>query len=105
MLTHRGLYENGGKGARTPDLLDAIETLSQLSYAPDSCIINVSESAPPVKDYALIRQKWAWPYFLATYSIPMTIGTAALKRGGTPRLPSSFVLLHAEDSDRLMQSV
>ncbi len=38
MGKHRGLYEIGGKGARTPDLLDAIETLSQLSYAPDSRI-------------------------------------------------------------------
>ncbi len=45
----------GGKGARTPDLLDAIETLSQLSYAPDSCYINVSESALPVKDHGATR--------------------------------------------------
>lgn len=28
------LFRNGGEGARTPDLLDAIETLSQLSYTP-----------------------------------------------------------------------
>ena len=52
MSLHRGLYEYGGKGARTPDLLDAIETLSQLSYAPDSRIIKVSECASPVKDKA-----------------------------------------------------
>ena len=29
-----GFLSNGDKGARTPDLLDAIETLSQLSYTP-----------------------------------------------------------------------
>ena len=52
MSLHRGLYEYGGKGARTPDLLDAIETLSQLSYAPDSRLFKVPESVIRVKDHA-----------------------------------------------------
>ena len=50
MDCHRGLYEYGGKGARTPDLLDAIETLSQLSYAPDSRPFKVPESRAEVKE-------------------------------------------------------
>ena len=56
MRLHRGLYEHGGKGARTPDLLDAIETLSQLSYAPDSRSFKVPESHAKVKELADITQ-------------------------------------------------
>jgi hypothetical protein len=41
-------FLNGGKGTRTPDLLDAIETLSQLSYAP-GCILKLSERCAWVK--------------------------------------------------------
>ena len=55
MRLHRGLYEHGGKGARTPDLLDAIETLSQLSYAPDSRPFKVPESNIRVKDHAVLK--------------------------------------------------
>ncbi len=56
MDLHRGLYEYGGKGARTPDLLDAIETLSQLSYAPDSRPFKVPESYVRVKEHAVLQR-------------------------------------------------
>ena len=56
MDLHRSLYEYGGKGARTPDLLDAIETLSQLSYAPDSRPFKVPESYVRVKEHAVLQR-------------------------------------------------
>ena len=31
---HNNLSDNGGEGNRTPDLVNAIHALSQLSYAP-----------------------------------------------------------------------
>ena len=53
---------NGGEGNRTPDLLNAIQALSQLSYAPDpisdagerpfgnperySCVVHKSTDSP-----------------------------------------------------------
>jgi hypothetical protein len=41
--------ENGGEGDRTPDLLNAIQALSQLSYTPRrSGNIKVAELAPSV---------------------------------------------------------
>ena len=37
---HRVQYESdGGEGNRTPDLLNAIQALSQLSYAPRSAFL------------------------------------------------------------------
>ncbi len=53
----------GGKGARTPDLLDAIETLSQLSYAPYSYFIRISESSLWVN--ASIRCGRIYPFIMA----------------------------------------
>ena len=33
-VVHASLFNGGGKGIRTPDLLNAIQALSQLSYTP-----------------------------------------------------------------------
>ncbi len=40
------LIVGGGKGVRTPDLLDAIQTLSQLSYTPTRDAASGSETLP-----------------------------------------------------------
>lgn len=42
---------HGGKGTRTPGLLDAIETLYQLSYAPDT----VPPKYPPISMWSRIN--------------------------------------------------
>ena len=36
-----GLFGGGDKGSRTPDLLNAIETLYQLSYIPDKEVARI----------------------------------------------------------------
>ena len=40
------LYDGGGEGARTPDLMAASHALSQLSYTPNVCTGKVYEKSP-----------------------------------------------------------
>ena len=40
---YRNLVDGGGMGSRTPDLLNAIQTLYQLSYTPEKDVNIVSE--------------------------------------------------------------
>ena len=41
------VHHNGAEGSRTPDLLNAIQALSQLSYGPNSTNMNEQSAAAP----------------------------------------------------------
>jgi hypothetical protein len=51
-----GFLRSGDKGARTPDLLDAIETLSQLSYIP----VGSATLSNPSARVKVVRVRGGW---------------------------------------------
>src|ERR1035437_6057685 len=49
--------DHGGEGDRTPDLLNAIQALSQLSYAPAAATADVRSQGPLVRTVSDRKQK------------------------------------------------
>ncbi len=51
---YRNLVDGGGMGSRTPDLLNAIQTLYQLSYTPERDILRIAKRHAEVKPFFLV---------------------------------------------------
>ncbi len=65
----RNLIDGGGMGSRTPDLLNAIQTLYQLSYTPERDVLRIAKRHTEVK-----------PFFLAGAGLSLT-----QRRGGAEK--------------------